>query len=364
MAFGVAVPDPASGSTNDDMTTWARKARNGILAATAGAVLCVAGSLAAYATTLEAVRARGYINCGVADGPLGFSHVNDRGIWSGLEVDFCAALAAAVLGNKDAVKYRPLAMTNRFAALRANEVDLLARSATWTLSRDTDLGARFVETLFHDGQGLLVRRSQGVASVLELSGASICVSANGPAQQNLNEFFGQRGMRFTAIAFEKWDDAVRAYVNKRCTALSAEVTTLALVRASSGSVNEHQQLPEVLSKEPLSPVVRQGDEQWFGIVRWVLFALLTAEEHGVTSSNVDAARSSDLVEVRRLLGVDGDLGASLGLSRDWAYQVIKQSGNYGEMFERNVGMKSPLRLERMANNLWSKGGLMHAPPFR
>ncbi|MCL4766808.1 MAG: amino acid ABC transporter substrate-binding protein [Hyphomicrobiaceae bacterium] len=328
------------------------------------AALVLAGCASAAAATLDTVRARGHLMCGVADGPLGFSHIDERGAWTGLDVDFCAALAAAIFGRKDAVKYRPLTMAERFSALKAKEVDILARSATWTLSRDMDLGARFVGTLFHDGQGLLVRRTQGIASALELSGASVCALADGPAQQNLDEFFRQRGMRFTTVTFDKWDLAVQAYLNKRCTALSADVTTLALVRASIGGASEHLLLPEVLSKEPLGPVVRQGDEQWFGIVRWVLFALFTAEEYGVTSSNVDTARTSNLVEVRRLLGTDGDLGASLGLSREWAYHLIKQCGSYAELFERNVGMRSPLRLERLANNLWSKGGLMHAPPFR
>ncbi len=346
------------------MTIRAGKARGGVLAATMSAALLVAGCASAAAATLEAVRARGHVICGVADGPLGFSHIDERGTWSGLEVDFCAALAAAVLGNREAVKYRPLAIAERFAALRSKDVDVLASSATWTLSRDMDLGARFVETLFHDGQGLLVRRSQGVASALELSGATICVSTSGSAQQNLDDFFSQRGMRFTTVTFDKWEAAVQAYFSKRCTALSADVSALALVRAGAGGPNEHQLLPELLSKEPLGPVVRQGDERWFGIVRWVLFALITAEEYGITSSNIVGARASHLVEVRRLLGTDGDLGASLGLSRDWAYQVIRQCGNYAEMFERNVGMKSPLRLERLANNLWSKGGLMQAPPFR
>lgn len=344
------------------MTFWAGKAGSRITAV--ATALLLAGSVSAAASTLDDVLARGHIICGVADGPLGFSHIDERGVWSGLDVDFCAALAAAVLGNKEAVKYRPLAMAQRFAALREKEVDLLARSATWTLSRDMDLGARFVDTLFHDGQGLLVRRSQGVASALELSGATVCLWASGPAQRNAQEFFSQRGMRFTPLPFDKWDEAVQAYLNKRCIALSADVSTLGLVRATLATMEEHQLLPEVISKEPLGPVVRQGDEQWFGIVRWVLFALITAEEHGVTSSNVEAARSSNLVEVRRLLGIEGDLGASLGLRRDWAFQIIRQCGNYGELFERNVGMKSPLRLERLANNLSSKGGLMHAPPFR
>lgn len=335
-----------------------------LVGATASALLLAAGWTNAVAATLDEVRARGHVMCGVAEGLLGFSHLDQQGVWSGLEVDFCAALAAAIFGDRNAVRYRSLTMAERFAELRDGDVDLLARSATWTLSRDMDLGARYVGTLFHDGQAMLVRRTQGVTSVLELSGASVCMLSEGPAQQNVEAYFSQRGMRYTAVTFDKWDAAVEAYLNERCTALSADRTTLALVRAAAGAAGEHQLLPEPLSKEPIGPVVRQGDPQWFGIVRWVLYALIAAEEHGITSGNVDSARQSPILEARRLLGTDGDLGASLGLSRTWAYDLIRQVGNYGELFERNVGMQSPLRLERRANDLWTKGGLMHAPPFR
>lgn len=334
----------------------------------AGLAACVVailmGCAAAASATLDSVRARGHLNCGVAEGPAGFSHVDERGTWSGMDIDFCAGLAAAIFGKRDAVKYQSLTAAQRFNALKTGDVDVLARSATWTLSRDTDLGARFVGALFHDGQGLLVRRTQGVSSALELSGATICISSGGPAQQHLDEFFNQRGMKFNAIAFDKWEEAIQAFQNKRCTALSADVSALALVRSTIGNANDHQILPEIMSEEPLGPAIRQGDERWFSIVRWTMNALITAEEHGVTSANVDASRTSNLAEVRRLLGTDGDLGASLGLNRDWAYQLIKQIGNYAEVFDRNVGARSPLRLERGANDLWWKGGAMYSPPFR
>ncbi len=330
----------------------------------AGLVLASVSAPAASAT-LDEVRKRGHLICGVAEGPLGFSHLDERGTWSGLDVDFCTALASAIFGRRDTVKFRALTAADRFAALKAGDVDVLGRAATWTLSRDTDLGARFVTPLFHDGLGVLVRRSQGVSSALELSGATFCISSGGPAQSHLEEYFTHRGMKFAPILFEKWEDAIQAFQNKRCTGLSADLSALALVRSTiGGGSDEYQVLPEIMSKEPLGPAVRLGDDQWFAIVRWVLFALLTAEEHGVTSSNVDMARNSHAVEVRRLLGVDGDLGASLGLNRDWAYHVIKNVGHYGEMFERNLGMRSSLKLERGPNNLWSKGGLLYAPPFR
>jgi general L-amino acid transport system substrate-binding protein len=347
------------------MISWFAQIGQNAAAMIALAAVCLLGSSAvSSAATIDTVRARGYLICGVAEGAPGFSQVDDRGVWTGLDVDFCAALATAIFGRKDAVKFRALSAAERFSNLKSGDVDILARSATWTLSRDTDLGARFVSALFYDGLGLLVRRSQGVASVLELSGAMICVSAGGPARQQLEEYFSQRGMKFTAVPFERWNEAIQAYQNKRCTALAADVSALALVRATLGNIADNQILPETMSKEPLGPVVRLGDEHWFGIVRWVLFALVAAEEYGLTPATVDAGRSSHLTEVRRLLGTDGDLGTSLGLSRDWAYQLIKQVGNYGEIYERNIGLRSALKLERGVNSLWSKGGLMYAPPFR
>jgi general L-amino acid transport system substrate-binding protein len=346
------------------MMIWAGQISRGLLGVVASALLLAICNAPAAAGTLDEVRARGHVLCGVADGPLGFSHIDEQGVWSGLDVDFCAALAAAIFGDKSAVKYRPLMLAERFSALRAGDVDLLGRSATWTLSRDMDLGVRFVDTLFHDGQAVMVKRAQAVTSVLELSGATICVLAQTPAARHVSEYFAKREMQLTVLSFEKWDAAVEAYLNGRCTALSADLSTLALVRATIDGAGAHQFLPEMLSKEPLGPVVRQGDPQWFGIVRWVLYALIAAEELGVTSSNAAESRQSKVVEVRRLLGTEGDLGASLGLGRDWAYQAIRQVGNYGEVFERNVGMRSPLKLERRANGLWFNGGLMQAPPVR
>jgi general L-amino acid transport system substrate-binding protein len=321
------------------------------------------GPAAAESGTLQAIRARGHLVCGVAEGPLGFSHLDERGVWSGLDIDFCGALAAAVLGKRELVKFRPLTSAERFSALKSGEVDVLARSTTWTLTREAELGVRFVGALFHDGQAVMVRRSRSVTSALELSGATICV-ASGVPERTLHEFFGQRGMRYTPVVLDKWDDLVKAYTGGRCVALSADVSALALVRMQSLQPAEHQILPEMLSKEPLGPVVAQGDERWFSVVRWVLFALIAAEEYEVTSATADAMRASEIGEVRRLLGREGALGPSLGLSADWAYQAIRQAGNYGEMFERNLGARSQLKLERGKNSPWSKGGALFSPPFR
>lgn len=315
-------------------------------------------------TTLDLIKKRGFLICGVSQSAPGFSDTDERGTWSGLNVDFCAALAVSVFGRKDAVKYRPLTSQDRFSALRAGEVDVLVRSTTWTLTLDTEIGVRFAGVLFHDGQRLLVRRSQGIASALELSGATVCLLSSNAQGQPATEFFGRRGMKYEAINLSRWDDLVKAYREKRCSALAADGATLAMERLKLGGQAEHQILPEYLSRETLGPAVRQGDEPWFNIVRWTLSALIAAEEHGVTSDAIDSFRSSSVADVRRLLGTEGNLGAALGLSPDWAYQVVKQIGNYGEIFERNLGAKSNLRVERGYNNLWTNGGLMYAPAFR
>lgn len=337
------------------------------LAATAAAVCFSALPFAvrpASSTTLDDVRARGHLICGVGDGVAGFSHVDDRGVWSGLDVDFCSAVASAIFGRKDAVKFRPLSAANSFQALRGNEIDLLSRATTWTLSRDTELGLRYAGTMFHDGQGFLVRRGAAVASVLELSGASVCVLGGTSAEQGVVDYFRMRQMRYQLVVAERWGDLVKAYVAGTCTLLSSDVSVLALERSRLAKPGDHMLLPELITKQPSGPAVRQGDDQWFGIVKWTLMALVAAEELGLTSENVEDQRTSTLSDIRRFLGVDSNLGQGMGLEADWAYQVIKQVGNYGEVFARNVGAKSPLALDRGVNGLWTNGGLMYAIPLR
>ena len=319
---------------------------------------------AAEANLLETIRARGYLVCGVGDGPKGYSTVNAQGVWSGINIDFCRALAAAVLSNKDAVRFRLLTPAERFSALQSGEIDVLARNVAMTSSRDTTLGIRFPGVLVYDGQGFLVRKAQAVQSALELSGASICVSTEANDEQGVADFFVPLKMPYDLLKFDKWSEAVMAYTNKSCQVLSADVSVLASARQQFADANEHIILPELASKQPLGPAVRQGDEDWFSVVRWTLYALIAAEELGITSSNVDSLKGSGSPEVRRFLGADLDLGKRLGLSADWTLRIVKQIGNYGEIFDRHLGPKSPLKLERRQNNLAAHGGLHYAPSFR
>jgi general L-amino acid transport system substrate-binding protein len=329
-----------------------------------GALLALTGATHAETTTLDAIRARGYLLCGIGEVQAGFSEVSSDGQRSGLDVDFCTALASAVFGSKDAVKFWPLSANDRFKALQAGDVDVLARGATWTLSRDTELGARFTDVLFYDGQGFLTRRGNAVASALELSGASICALPGAMGEQGVAEFFGAQRMRYQIVAQDNWDDLVKAYAAGNCTVLTGDVSLLALARSKLATPADHIILPELITKEPLGPAVRQDDAQWFGVVRWTLMALIEAEELGLTKENVDAQRAATEPSIRRFLGLEANLGQALGLPRDWAYQVVKNVGNYGEIFDRNLGAKSDLKLARGLNNLWTKGGLMYAMPFR
>lgn len=316
----------------------------------------------ADAGTLEDVRARGSLECGVSDGVTGFS-LFENGRWAGLDVEFCSAIAAAVLGNKDAVRFRPLPVGDRFRALMSGEVDVLARNTTWTLSRDTELGVRFVDVLFYDGQGFLVPRTHALASALELSGAKICVMSATLAEPALARFFSVRRMRFQPVASPHWTELVANYVSGVCNVLTADLTTLAVERSRLANPAEHVLLPELVSKEPLAPAVRDNDMQWFAVVRWTLKALIAAEELGLTRANVVAMRGGHTSE--ELAGFFGaSIGATMGLPPDWAFQIVKQVGNYGEIFERTVGQGSSLKLERRLNDLWSRGGLMYAPPMR
>jgi general L-amino acid transport system substrate-binding protein len=327
-------------------------------------LMMIGAAKAAGATMLETIRARGHVLCGISEVQPGFSEVSESAARSGLDVEFCTALAAAVFGTKDAVKFWPLSANDRFKALQSGDVDVLARGAAWTLSRDTELGARFTGVLFYDGQGFLTRRGTAVASVFELSGASICALPGAMGEQGVAEFFGAQRMRYQIVANENWDDLVKAYAAGNCTVLTGDVSLLAVARSKLKTPGDHIILPELITKEPLGPAVRQDDAQWFAVVRWTLMALIEAEELGLSSANVDAKRASTEPEIRRFLGLEANLGQALGLPRDWAYQVVKNVGNYGEIFERTVGAKSALKLARGLNNLWTKGGLMYAMPFR
>jgi len=333
------------------------------LSALAAVAFLVQGIAGAGAATLDEVRTRGHLVCGVSEGDQGFAQVAN-GVWSGFDIDVCGAVAAATLGHHDAVKYRVVTPANRFQILRSGEVDLLPRGSARTLSRDTEYGVRYAGTLFHDGQGFLVRRGYAVASVLELSGASVCVMTGTSAQEGLETYFHIRKMRYQLVPAERWADAVKAYAEGACTLLTGDVTVLAAERSRLVNPVDHVILPELITKDMLGPVIRQGDEQWTSIVRWTTDALIAAEELDITSQNIDGLRDSRNVEVRRFLGLEADLGQPMGLTRDWSYQIVKQVGNYGELFERNIGARTQLALERGINNLWTRGGLMSAAPLR
>ncbi len=322
-------------------------------------------ALAAGAATLDDVKARGTLNCGVTTGLAGFAAPDDQGNWKGLDVDMCRAVAAAVFGDDTKVNFVPTNAKERFTALQSGEVDLLARNTTWTLSRDTDLGFDFVGVNYYDGQGFMVRKDLGVSSATELSGASVCVQTGTTTEKNLADYFRATGMELKSVVFETNEQARQAYDEGRCDAYTTDASGLAAERSVLASPDDHIILPEIISKEPLGPLVRHGDNQWGDIVRWTLNAMISAEEFGVTQANVDDMKAnSDNPEVRRMLGVEDKMGEMLGLSPDWAYNIIKLVGNYGESFEANVGLKTPLGLARGLNQLWSKGGILYSPPIR
>jgi general L-amino acid transport system substrate-binding protein len=315
--------------------------------------------------TLDAINEKGFIQCGVSTGLAGFSNPDDAGNWSGLDVDVCRAVAAALFGDADAVRYTPLTATERFTALQSGEVDLLSRNTTWTLTRDTALGLDFAGVTFYDGQGFMAPTALGVKSALELDGASVCVQPGTTTELNLADYFRANNMSYEPVVIERLEEVRTAYDQGRCDVYTTDQSGLYAERTVLTNPDDHVILPEVISKEPLGPVVRQGDQAWGDIVRWSLYAMLEAEELGVDSQNVDDQKANATnPNVRRLLGAEGDMGESLGLPNDWGYNVIKLVGNYGEIFEANVGQETPLRIDRGLNALWTEGGLQYAMPVR
>ena len=314
--------------------------------------------------TLQRVKERGKLVCGVHPGTIGFSTANETKDWSGFDVDYCRAVAAAVLGSAAQVTFVPLDAKSRFTALQSGEVDLLSRRSTWTMTRDTSIGLSFAATNFHDGQGFMVRRSSGVKSATELGGSSVCTTTGTTTELNLADFFRSLGKPYEIVSFEAVDEVLQAYDSGRCDSYTTDVSGLYANRLKLKVPDDHVILPEVISKEPLALVVRQGDSEWFSIVKWVHFALVNAEELGVSQANAEASLSSPSPEIRRLLGVEGSFGAGLGLDHRWAYRAIAQVGNYEEIYRRNLGADSKLGIERGLNRLWSDGGLMYAPPVR
>jgi len=332
-----------------------------------GAAMGVALGFAATnasAATLEDVQSKGFIQCGVSQGLPGFSNTDDQGTWTGIDVDFCRAMAAAVFGDTDAVKFTPLSAKERFTALQSGEIDVLSRNTTWTMTRDTSLGLNFAGVTYYDGQGFMVRKDLGVSSALELSGASVCTNTGTTTELNVADYFRANNMPYEIVAFEKADEVVQAYDAGRCDVYTTDASGLYAQRLKLTNPDDHMVLPEIISKGPLGPAVRPGDDQWFNITTWVLNAMINAAELGGSAANDEEMKGSNTPAIKRLLGVEGAFGEGIGLSNDWAANAISMVGNYGEIFEANVGPDTPLGINRGLNALWSNGGILYAPPVR
>jgi general L-amino acid transport system substrate-binding protein len=325
-------------------------------------VLFVGG--VAVAGTLDDVKSKGYLTAGVNGDVFGFSAPDDKGVWKGLDVDTAKAIAAAVFGDTNKVKFTALTAVQRLPALQSKEIDVLCRNTTATLTRETTNGLNFAHVNYYDGQGFLIPKKLGVKSAKELGGATVCVLPGTTTELNAAGYFRSNNMKWQPLVIEQTAELNKAFFAGRCDVLTSDASQLAAHRSVAPNPNDYMILPEIISKEPLAPVVRHGDDQWYDIVNWTVMAMIQAEEFGITSKNVDAMLKSDNPEIQRFLGVTPGLGAALGLDEKWAYNIVKQVGNYGEVFERNVGVNTPLGLERGLNALWTKGGLMYAYPFR
>ena len=326
-------------------------------------VLAIVASTANAGATFDAVKKKGFVQCGVNSGLAGFSVPDEKGAWKGIDVDVCRAVAAAVFGDASKVKFTPLTAKERFTALQSGEIDILSRNTTWTVTRDGGLGISFTGVTYYDGQGFLIKKKLKVKSALKLSGATVCVQSGTTTELNLADYFGEHKMKFKPVVYDTADETVKSFEAGRCDVLTSDQSQLYALRIKLADPESAVVLPEIISKEPLGPAVRQGDAEWFNIVRWSLFAMLDAEELGVDSKNVDQMKSSKNPEVKRLLGVDV-IKHGLGVPDDWAYKIVKQVGNYAEVFDRNVGAGSPLKIARGQNAQWNKGGLQYAPPMR
>lgn len=326
-------------------------------------VLCF-GATAHAGETLDAVKKKGFVQCGVHTGLPGFGIANSKGEWEGIDVDMCKAIAAAVFGDSSKYKTTPVTTQQRFTALQSGEVDVLTRNTTATLTRDTTLGLMSAGINYYDSQGIMVKKELGLGSAKELDGATVCVQPGTTTELNLADWFRSNQLEYKPVVINSPEEAMRSFVAGRCDAFTSDKSQLATVRASSAEPDSYEILPEDFSKEPLGPMVRQGDDNWFNVVRWTFNAMLEAEEYGITSENVDDMLKSDNPNIQRILGVTGELGKGFGVDNQWAYNVVKQVGNYGESFERNLGMGSDMKLPRSLNAQWRDGGLMYGWPLR
>jgi general L-amino acid transport system substrate-binding protein len=318
----------------------------------------------AGAQTLSAVKERGTLNCGVGQGLLGFSSMDDKNVWSGFDVDICRAVAAAIFGDPAKVTFTPLDAATRFTALQSNKIDMLSRNSTWTMSRESSLGLMFAGVAYYDGQGFLLRRDAKVDTALQLGGKTVCTQTGTTTELNLADYFRANDMALKVLALATAEESLKAYDERKCDVLTSDVSQLYAERLKLSAPDSHIILPEVISKEPLGPAVRQGDDQWFNLVKWTLYSLINAEELGVKSAMIDDAVKSSNPHIRRLLGTEGEFGTQLGLANDWAARAVRAVGNYGEIFERNVGTQSKLSIPRGLNALWTQGGIQYAPPVR
>jgi general L-amino acid transport system substrate-binding protein len=315
-------------------------------------------------TTLQNIQAKGFIQCGVTQGLAGFSMPDSAGNWTGMDVDFCRALASAVFNDPSKVRFSPLSAKDRFTALQSGEIDVLSRNTTWTLQRDTSLGLNFSVVNYYDGQGFMVRKSLNVKSARELSGASVCVQTGTTTELNVADFFRANNLKYEPVVFATADETVKAYDAGRCDVFTTDASGLYAERVKLQRPDDHMVLPEIISKEPLGPAVRHGDDQWADIVKWTHFAMVTAEELNISKANLDQMLQSTNPEIRRVLGIEGNNGEALGLTKDWVVRIVRHVGNYAEVFDRNVGPSTRLGISRGLNALWNKGGLQYAPPIR
>lgn len=338
-----------------------------LITALLGSAVAIAAAPAS-AATLDDVKSKGYVQCGVSTGLAGFSAPDDSGDWTGLDVDYCRAVAAAIFDDPEAVRFTALTAKERFTALQSGEIDILSRNTTWTISRDTALGLNFAGVTYYDGQGFMInaQKLQGINSALQLSGAAVCVQSGTTTELNLADYFKANNMEYNPVVFEKLEEVNAAYDSGRCDVYTTDQSGLYAIRLTLANPDDHVVLPEIISKEPLGPVVRHGDDQWFDIAKWVYFAMLNAEEYGITQDNLDEMLKSDNPNISRMLGTEegSKLAADLGLDEDWVVRIVRHVGNYGEVFERNVGAESPLKISRGINALWTKGGIQYGPPIR
>ena len=327
-------------------------------------VAAVAVARPALAQTLKSVKDRGQLVCGVSEGLYGFSAIDDKGNWSGFDVDFCRAVASAIFDDPMKAKFIPLDANERFKELQSRKVDILSRNSTWSLSREENYDLYFPAVAYYDGQGFMIPRSRNIDTALDLNGSKVCVQAATTTALNLTDYFKANNMKFEELKFPQLDQVVKAYEDGKCDTFTADISQLYALRLNLSKPNDHVILPDVISKEPLAPVVRQRDDDWMMIVKWTLYAMVNAEELGITSKNIDEAIKSKKPDVMRLVGTEGAYGEALGLTKDWAARIIRHVGNYGEVFERNVGAGSKLGIPRGLNQLWSAGGIQYAPPMR